>query len=182
MSLIHVGGPTLFSVGTGESGAAEFLGFCEGITTISVDSGWEDVMTDYGGTKIPADVQFMGEQAFITADLVRYNENILNKLRARAFDNLTGTVAENLMGSLMVGQGQSQKLSLVCPYSAITHFSGSQNSGYTFGAAWLADAITLETGTRYARVRCIWRCVPVWDWVANSATLYTNTATGATPN
>lgn len=184
-SQLYVSGPVQISVGTGASFAYEFLGWTEGDLVVSLGSDWEDVIADYGGPRLPVDVQYFGEQAFIPFTLVRFQFLVLNKLTARLADatagGTPGTMATGELGSLMLAEGHAVPLLLYSPYVLKSAFSATMPGGYLFGAAWLVDNFDHPMSSRVTRPRCVMRAIEVWNPVANTAVLYSRTLPSPLP-
>src|ERR1700674_3007939 len=111
-------GPTYLQVGTGGAGALQHLGWTERGVRITFDAAFEDVMTDVSGTRIPFDVLYEAEQAFITADLVLYDELVMNTVNDRGLGGTEGNIGFTATGSLFRQEGLTYRLLVFCPYSA----------------------------------------------------------------
>lgn len=183
MSQNYVSGPCFVFVGTGTSGALTFLGLSERGVDVQLAASYEDVICDASGPRVPVDAQFMGEQAFISMTLNRYNELVLQACAARTGPNggsgnpdpnVAGEITQNLLGSLMIAEGFAYSLFLYAPYGTKSFQSATIVKGYTFGAAWLHDQFTVPMSVVVKQPRVVFRAIPVWNTVDLTALLYTN--------
>lgn len=175
----RVTGPTQIFVATGASNALQFLGWSESGVEIELNGEFEDVICDIGGPRLPTDVQWMGIDAHITADIVKYDEAVLTALLARSYLNTsTGSLGQYDMGTLMVSQAATQRLLLNCPYS--TKFS-DMVAAYNFVATYLEGATRISTGTKVKKARCVWRAIPSFAQTGGTATLWNASTTGLVP-
>lgn len=80
----HVNGPALVWIGNqGVGGGLEQLGISEDGIGISLTQHDDPIMTDDGGSRIPDELQDMGEDATIDFRLVYYDLNVLRKIRKK---------------------------------------------------------------------------------------------------
>lgn len=170
-------GPTYLQVGTGAAGVLEHLGWTERGIRGTFDGGFEDVMTDVSGTRVPFDILYQGEQAFITADLNLYDELILNKVNPRRLGDTEGVVATTAVGSLLRLEGFMFRLLIFCPYSAKAAFA-NMRPAYNFLKAHLDAAREIELSSRVKIVRCIFRAIPDWSQTSGGGILYNFSTTG----
>lgn len=178
-----VGGPSQWYVGiqgTLASPTYVFLGWCESDSRVSPSGEFETVLGDYGGTRVGVDWQFMGEEAFISGDLVRTNEEVLAACTARVRGGTSGqggvVAGSNYsLGGLMITQGLALSLCIVCPYASLGAFAAvSAPACYTFPAAWLEGSYDASLSTRRKIWRMNWHAVPVINPISNTSVLYTN--------
>ena len=183
MSQLYVPGPIQIFVGTGASGAYQFLGWSEQETGTRFDSAWEDVFADVSGPMVPLDVQYFGEQGYVSSTLTRYNEAVLQLLTPRVPGLTAGQMQNGQVGTLMITEGYAIKLFLYCPYISKTVFAaGSMVGGYVFGAAWLADTFEVPLSVRVKKPRIVMRAVPVWNAPAGTALLYSTSLPNPIPS
>lgn len=199
MSQTYVNGPAELHVGTSGQPSPndlEFLGWSESGVRISFDGGFEDVPSDRAGSRMPFDVQYMGMQAFISADVNLYNEGIYRKITGRA--NITGSdgsetgiaAAEGRTHRYSIGFLMNQERSagasgmfrflVVGPYGrgvANKPAFATQDTCYNFYNAYLADAVDMELGSRYKRIRMTFRAITVID-PSYDGQLYDHNITG----
>jgi hypothetical protein len=174
-----VPGPSYVQVGTGASGALAHLGWSESGISVEFNSEFEDVMCDLGGQKIGTDQIYHGQDATITADIVRYDEAVMNALLARIQGGTTGAVGAGQIGSLMIGQALTQRLLIVCPYSTQTSYTG-MTAAYNFLNTYLVGVSKVELGSKVKKYRAVWRAVPSWTVSGGlgSTVLFNNLTTG----
>jgi hypothetical protein len=178
---LYTPGPTYLQVGLGASAALLHLGWTERGVRITFDGAFEDVITDVSGTRIPFDVLDEAEQAFVTADLVLYDEAVLNTVNARrgfiagaSSPDTEGTIATTAVGSLMRFEGFMYRLLVFCPYSQKTAYNTGtgMRPGYNFLSAYLDAAREIELSSRVKIQRCIFRAIPNWSQTAGGGTLF----------
>jgi hypothetical protein len=170
----YVPGPSQLYVGdVSNSGALNylFLGYCDGPVEVSLVGLMQDVNADYAG-QMPADVQFMGEVAFINGTLSRYNEEVLQNMMVRAgtldyqsqVANDTGLpymTSWGVVGSLMVWEGWAFPFVIKCPYAIKTSQSPRIPLGYTFYQTFLHENFMMPLSSRVKQPRFIMRAIPV---------------------
>lgn len=178
MSQFYVPGPTNIQVGTGTSGALEFLGFTEDNVRVSPNARFEEVRADYAGTQLPADLSFQGFEAYITADLSSYNEGILAKVMARLNGLTEGLIAANQIGTLVFQEGFAFRLLLKCMYSAKAGYE-TMRPAYNFLTAVPFDSFDVSLNTRTKRPRVVFRALAVINKTNLTGTLYNSDVTGA---
>jgi hypothetical protein len=126
----HVSGEAPISVGTATAGALEVLGLSVDGVEIQLLQVENPVMADIGGNQLPVDFQHMGEQAFVTVTLSRWNEDVLRKIRSRPFTLgipavAQATPADGLArprGQLIGAGGAAFKLVISAQYEDPWHF------------------------------------------------------------
>jgi hypothetical protein len=187
LSQLYVSGPTGWFTQTGASAGWEFLGFCEGDTRITLDGGWEDVMVDATGTRVPFDVQYMGDQAYIGGDLVLHNELVWQRVAARLGPNpVTGDAAgvylggpAGAIGSLMRSEGYAYGLVIRSIYGGTGgkqfFTSGNMPGGYYFSQAWLDGQFDISLSTKRTVKKAVFRAIPAWNIVNQTFMLATTT-------
>lgn len=80
----HVNGPAvIWCADQGLAGALVQLGISEDGVGITLQQHDEPIMTDDAGTRIPHDLQDMGEDALIDFRLVYYDLDVLRRIRRR---------------------------------------------------------------------------------------------------
>ena len=181
-SIIHVNGPCQIFVGVGESQALTWLGYTEDAVQLTLASSFEDVHADFGGPRVPVDVQWMGEQAFISMTLIKYHETVLQQCVARLPAGTPGAAASNTVGSLMQTEGIAYPIFIYSTYSTKTVYTApAMVPCYLFGAGWLHDNFDVPLGVTTKKPRCIFRAIPVWNTSTLSNVLYTNTLPSPLP-
>lgn len=204
MSQVYVAGPAEIHVGTGTAGALQFLGW--GMQGVRIDfvGHFYDVPSDVAGTDLPFDVQQMGQQAYITSDINVYNEGIYRKIanRTRLTDGgpgsafgdgpTEGELVDFGMGFLLAGEtipasvGSSGMFGLLVfpPYAG--GFGGAkkvafttEDQAYRFPVAYLDDAAVMELGSRFKKIRMVFRAITFFSpQVRYSGILYDHNSNG----
>lgn len=180
MSQIFVAGPAEIHCGVGSNGSLAFLGWSETGVRISDSPEWDDVPADISGSRVPADVQYMSSQAFVSLDLKVWNMNVYNAIAARYLpqSGLTrGLMPFGSIGALMLGQGSAYRLLVYPPYSQEAAMAPIRP--YNFFSAWLAGPDDVHPfGTKAMKIRCIFRSIPRYDVVTGSFSLYNDNSAG----
>lgn len=166
-------GPAWLSVNTGEGGDSEFFGCAEARPRISIRPHFSPVYTDIGG-EAPFDMQYMGEEAYIYADINYYTESVLLKLQSRPSVNGEPGLNEfGDVGTFMALEEKGVQLSISFPYASKSVFS-DMPKGYRFYMAFLVGPDEMEVGTKYKRNRCVFHAIRVFDAGEKSFRLYDN--------
>jgi hypothetical protein len=178
----YVPGPCQIFVGTGGAGAYQFLGWSERGVRVTLSAAYEDIVSDFGGPRVPVDSQFMGEQATSNFVLNRYDETVLQTiLKRRVGSGVTaGAIEANGLGSLMVAQGYAYKVFLYSPYY-VESFYSTMVPCYVFSGSWVDDDAMIPLSVQLKRPEIRFRHIPVWNAIAASATLYTNVVPSPLP-
>ena len=162
-------GPAHVFLGIGANGAPLYLGTTEHTPRIRVRPGWSPVFNDIAGGVIPYDMVYEGEEAFISGDWNRYNEQTLSIMQARPRHNATGSVrGVNIagdIGTLMLTEGQAYAMYLYFPYSSKpAYVAAGMPAGYHFYAVFLEgpdDMDRLGTIDRINRLQ--WHALRVFN-------------------
>lgn len=177
MATTHeVAGPCAWYVGSGAAGALEFLGWCEGETRVSLVGAEDEIRTDLGGPANPTDVQWMGEQAFVSGDLSRWDKAVLRKLKSRLPGGGSavsgGSYAFGALGSLMIAEGYAVRFLIRGGYAASKSFNAGDPPIYNFLAAWPGTNFDVGLSTRASRFRMTMRAIPKLDFTTGNSVLY----------
>jgi len=183
MSQFWVAGPAYIFTGTGSNSALEFLGFTEEGLRVVVNGLFEDVRADYAGN-MPADVSMLGQEARISGVLVRYNEDILDKIISFISGATPGEGATNSVGTLLMTEGGAYPLAINSPYQSKTVYAALP-AWYVFPFSYLVDNVEFNLSTRRKALNVTWRAIPDF---ANTApypygqyALYNNTTPSPVP-
>jgi hypothetical protein len=177
---IYVAGPCEIHVGVGTAGSLVFLGWSEAGVRISIQPGWDDVPSDLAGSRVPHDVQAMGEQAFISYDLKVWNESVYAQCAARwnPFTGPRGVQPVGAVGGLMVTEGAAYRLLVYSPYAALKPSQAAQ-SHYNFFRSWVAGPDDIApVGTRAKKIRIVHRAIGSYDPLTGGWPLYDGSAAG----
>jgi hypothetical protein len=179
MAQIYVPGPCELHVGTGSSGSLQFLGWSESGVRASINREWDDVPADIAGTRMPADVQFMGEQAYISCDLKVFNNPIFNKIASaqNPFSGTRGNMPYGSLGKLMVTEGAAYRLLVYSPY-AVLKPAMSAWSQLNFFTAWLAGPDDIPNSTKATKIRALFRAIASYNSSTGEWDLYDQDISG----
>ena len=170
MPTIYVPGPTTWGINGTQ------LGYCEGDTRLSLSPQFDDVMTDFGGRRVPYDLEFHGCEATVSGDLIYYDEATLNNLKkwlsGSSAGSAAGSFANQTPGTLVRTEGNAFTLTIKSAYANKPAFAG-MNGGFSFPFAVPVGTWDVGLGARTKRERITFRCLPVWN-LNGSATLYTD--------
>ena len=183
MAQPFVTGPAHLFCGLGSGGAAEYLGTAEVTPRIENDPQYMPLWNDIGATRIPTDICYQGEQAYVSADITRWNESTYAKLAAHPRPNGTrGTNVGGDLGTLLLLEGFTFTLWIQFPYSALKAAYSTQPLGYRYANAYVLGPDVLEPlGTQPRKNRIIWHCLRLLAPSTNNsiaAFLYDNDTTG----
>lgn len=145
------------------------LGYVEDEFPVELIGYHEDIHTDYSGPQMPADVQYFGEGAVMAFTLIKYDESVLNRLKARLNGGTPGAGAAGSIGTLLVAEQKFFTLSFVSAYGS---FFPAMNSAFNFAQVYPADSFAWGQSTRVKRERVVLRAIPVIN-TDGSYTLYT---------
>jgi len=176
---IYVAGPCEIHCGVGANGALAFLGWSESGVRISLNPEWDDVPADLAGSRMPADVQFMGETAMISADLKIWNNVVYASCASRGnpFSGTRGQIPFGQIGGLMITEKAAYRILVYNSYTTKT----SQNSfnSWNFFAGWLAGPDVIDPlGTKAAKIRVVFRAIPIYDSLTGNWALYDGSSAG----
>ena len=167
MSTIYVPGQTYHFLGI--NGVYSHVGFVQQETAVSFLAAHAGVQTDYAGPAMDADVQFLGETGMMSLALSRYNEPVVNLLKARINNGAAGSGGAGSIGSLLVGEGLYFSWAALCGYRNKPVFQQAQmNAGYFFPQCYPVNEIGfgMSTQTMIKRItlRTIAKFTPNGDW------------------
>lgn len=164
-------------------GTWTFVGYSENGVETRFRSVFEDVYSDPMGPAIPLDQQWMGEDAWTSMILNKYDEAVLGTLMKRRVGSsvVQGAIEANGLGGLMIAQGYIFSLLVLAPYNVLAFQSASIKPCYLFAASYLADEASVPTSIRLKRPQVTFRSVPVMNTTTLQAVLYTNTVPSPTP-
>ena len=162
---VHVNGPAMIRWGTGGSTpfsnpGLQTLGYTEDGVELEFLGHFEDIYADFpgGGPYMPVEVQLMGEEARVSANLIIYDTAILNTALTRSTSATTGRVNEQI-GNLM-GECYLTGCLEIVRYTGLCNATTEDDYGYFFPRAYVVDTYSKKIGTRATRVRVVWRCLP----------------------
>jgi hypothetical protein len=159
-----------------------YLGTAEQSPSIEIRRGWLPWFDDELGTTLPADELFEGEEAWITADITRWNEDLYaflaQVIQTRPMGGARGMQFAQDLGTSVVYEQFAYPLILQFPFSGkMLYRSLFLPAGYRFFNAILAGPDRLEPlGTAPRKLRLIWRAREVLDLDSQAMAIYDNAA------
>jgi hypothetical protein len=152
---VQFDGPCKISVGTGDQGALEVLGYTVDGVSIRETSRTADVPGDQnGGTEgPPIDVQFFGQIHEVSIDMSKFDLAILNKLRPIVKGGTAGSISQP--GTLL--SGNSFRL-LLAPDNVDGSGDPIINNPRNYLIAIPREPIEINKGTKFTRVRMSFQC------------------------
>ncbi len=178
MAQPYVTGPCHIAVAfglraTNRFGTPLYLGTAERSPRIQIRPTWTPLFNDIGGSQIPFDMAYEGDEAFISADLTRWNEGIYALLAARTNNPANqlgrGTNINGDLGTLMITENVANILLLQFPYSTLKAATyGTQPAGYRFLRTWLEGPDDLDPlGTQPRKIRLVFRALRAFSITSN---------------
>jgi hypothetical protein len=158
----------------GPSALPLLLGWAEKFPRIQIRPAFSPVFCDLGGQRVPLDYMFEGEEAIITADVIRFNEGTYRIIADRAATGLGGNLGARgysdpgEIGTLMVQEKIAYPLWLPFLYAAKALMPGMP-SGYHFFRCFLEGPDELEQGTVPRKLRMLWHAVRDLDMTVSEA-------------
>ena len=156
-STVHTLGPARIRVDTGAANALEELGYSAEGVTIREEARRLDVPGDENGGSegVPIDIQYLGQIHFVTFELTKYDELILDKLTPRIYGGTAGT--EGTIGTLLVANG----------FRLLIH-STTEPRNYLL--AMPLEPVETNKGTKFSRVIMGFECYPSSGTIYNAST------------
>jgi len=181
-----VHGPVHVFAALGPSSSATYLGTGERAPRVSIRREWEPLFNDIGGTRIPFDYAFQGEEAFVTIQLTRWNQSTLTALKdviGNAQGRIVpGTTADGDIGSLMATENLGRTLWVQYAYGAgqlAPHAAMSDMvPGYRFPCAFLQGPDDSEGGTDPAKELVTFHAIRQYNPSTRKFTLFDYVLTG----
>lgn len=155
-----------------------YLGTAERATVAEIQPGWTPWYDDEMGTTIPADELYEAEEAFVTADISRWNEPVYAFLAQRVnrapLGGGRGINFAGDVGTSMVYEGYCYPLWIQFPFAGKLGYAlRGMPPGYRFFNAMLAGPERLDPlGTQPSKRRLIWRCREYLDLESGAMALY----------
>jgi len=142
---------------------------------ISIRRAWEPVFSDISGTRIPYDLIYEGQEAYVTIEFSRYNMAVIGAL-ANIPNNLGGvdmpfTDVGGTRGTIMLTEGVAVGLVLTFPFSitgptphvAMSNAAnGALPSGFYFPGAIYEGPDEWEPGTAPLTITVTFHCLGVF--------------------
>lgn len=184
MAQLYSTGPAHLFVGAITTGGVTpfYLGTAEVKPQIEIVPQFEPVHNDLGGA-VPFDKSYEGEEAFIGADLNRYNEAVYAGLAARPNSLVPGAIrglnTALDVGTLMLTEGKNIVVWVVFPFFVKAAMrAGGMPAGYRFPGCTVVGPDKLETGTRARKVHLLFHALRQWSPVTGAFLLYDHNVSG----
>ncbi len=166
MAQPYVSGPCPIYCGVGTGGNPLFLGHAEKFPRISIRPHWSPMFVDLAGQGVAYDYVYDGEEAFVVADVTRWNESVYALMADRAKTGAAaalsptdrGTNGFGEIGTLMMTEAVAYGLWIVFPYTAKAFYT-TQPAGYQFFSAMLEGPDELDLGSTARKTRMVWHCI-----------------------
>ncbi len=137
-----------------------FLGTCEQPPTMQFNPQWEPIMNDIGGSLLPIDYSYQGEDGLVSGTLNKWNETVYLRLASHGLAQGVAARGSELwsdIGTISQVEGITFETWMHFPYSAAKTVYGTTNfmpAGYRFLACRLAGHV-IRPGTRANRRQLI---------------------------
>ncbi len=143
-------GPAYLYAGVGAAYAPVFVGTSDTPPGFDLVRGFEPVFTDVGGTRLPTDYLYQGQEAYIDLVLTKYVESAYQAM-ASVPQKVAGAGGINVdgdIGTLMVTEGGAFPVWVVFPYANKQVFSAlGMPAGYRFFACLMEGPDRHRIGT-----------------------------------
>lgn len=160
------------------------LGWSEAGLSIEQRPEFEPVMADPSGSKVPHELLFQSELAFISGDFTRWNESVIRLLQSRPYTTgaAQGAFRSAEMGSCMIYEGLMPQLYLV--------YGSRNNPAHNAGVNAIGDGMRFfatapigpevrSQGSRANKIRLIWQAIPVFKEDSGTLHLYDQNVSSA---
>lgn len=183
MAQLYTTGPAHMFVAFGAGGGSVtpplYLGTCQEKPRIQLRPIYEDVKNDLSAGAT-FDKQFGLEEAFIAADLNRFNESTVALVQARNQLPIAAAIGRGAfplgaVGTLMNTEGVAMTLWLQFPYAAKPAYAAGANAmvpGYRFAAVAAVGPDEIEPGTRVMRKLLMFHAIPLYNATTGGFLLY----------
>lgn len=167
MAQVYVTGPALIYAGLANALGTSpvFVGTGESAPDIDIKAEFDPVMNDLGGTRVPFDRCFEGEEGMVSVVLNRFNWSAIRQMmsRPRFFTGTPGSNPSGDVGTLMGQEGMTFNLWLVWPFSTKAAMGGgaaanAMPSAVRFVSAFLLSPDKIQSGTKDQKLHLIWQC------------------------
>lgn len=171
MAKLYTTGPVHIFVGCGGSVNAKqvlYLGTGQEAPDIEIQREFEPVKNDIGGTMLPMDRVYEGQEAMISVALNRIKLTTLHAMQSIRLGGLTpGIETVDTIGTAICQEGWTYPTFLVFPYQAAKASMADLPAGYRFWSTFLQGPDRIKPGTRVKQVHVLIRCMRHFGNVAN---------------
>jgi hypothetical protein len=191
VAIAYTTGPVLIYVGrtnypnngqyhstAGNRGQRLFLGTCEVTPQQEIQRETDVVFNDLSG-KVPLDILFLGEHAFITMDLTRWNEPVYAILAAQptnlALINVRGFYGVQDMGAMYMHEGWGIELLLVFSRAVpgSIYAANGMPPCYRFPmSVFTGPDRHHQMGSRAKKLHLTFHAIPLWNYTTRGFLLY----------
>lgn len=159
MAKLYTTGPAHLFVGVGNVSSKEpvYLGTAETAPDIDIQREYEGVPNDLGGSRLPMDRIYEGEEGMVGGVLTRWNEEVIAALMSVPdFENGTRGLNNQFdLGTLMGSEGFAFPVWVVFPYASKPAFAGMP-AGYRFWSC-INMSEGIRPGTRAKRHQVLFK-------------------------
>lgn len=148
----------------GVLGIPVFLGTCERVPLIRLEQHWQPFIRDDGGLSVPYELIYDSEEAWVYAEINRYNEPVLKAVQDRCFQiggpALRGFDREEDVGTLARTEGVAYPLWLSFPYAGkLSYGRAGMPPNYVFPQVVAFGPEEMSLGHRPRKNRLVWRAL-----------------------
>jgi hypothetical protein len=148
-------------------GEVSYLGTSEFSPSLEIDKAYIPLFNDLGGPVVPFDLCYVGKQAFVAADLTRFNPDTVATLMAdptfHTDDLSTALIDEDHdVGTLIDTEDVALELFMVFPYQTVSAYA-SMYRGFHFLCCCAPKVIFNRLGTQPKKIHFSAQCIRAWD-------------------
>lgn len=195
MAIVHVTGPAHVFIGLPQgfgavSKTVVYLGTTQDTPRIVLRPASEEVMNALSGCKVPFDLIDQSEEAFIGLDLSRFNQGVIDDVRARSTLSNSQSVANNQgkrkpgdIGTLAITENADMIVYVTHPYSGKPVFAanGMQAGNRFLHCVPIGPDDLGPLSTRARLEHLMFRAIPGYDPVTGDLNLYDHVMDGLPP-
>lgn len=149
-----------------------YLGYSERGPRMQVRPQYSSTYVDVGGQKIPFDSCYDGQDAIVSADMSRWNEDVYAaiaiKSGASGNNSPAGIDDPGDIGTLMMHEGAAITVWLRFTHAAKLAYS-TMPAGYRFPIAMLQNDDHNELGTKPRKISLVFHCLREFDVTITNA-------------
>lgn len=181
----YVGGPAGIFVGVGGGATGRrplLLGVCEDSPKVQIKREWIPLMNALGGTQLPSDLSYQGENALVRCDFTRWDEDVyaaISCAHSPYGNGVRGTDQFGTLGALAATEGIAYPLTVRLPYAGVKRSYANMPPAYRFLQTVLDGPDDLgPLSTRPRRLSLVWQCIRLFNNATLSWTLYDHSIAG----
>jgi hypothetical protein len=156
---------------------------------------YEECFNDSTGSKVPFDRSFQCEDARIEFVLTVWNEAVYESVASRVNGNVYGAGQVGTVGTALGTEssqfvngviqpatqgtraGGSIRLLINCPYAGQGAYV-TEPICYNYPNAFLVDTTTIDSSSRFKKVKCTFQALPQWNWPTYAYVLFNQSRAG----